>query len=289
MLVHIKDIVSKAHRQGYAVGAFNTFNLEVTLGIAQAAVKTSSPVIIQVSEGSIKYAGLKPITHIVQTIAKNASGRVPVALHLDHGKDFLTICECINAGFSSVHIDASELPYDENVSLTKKVVAYAKKYGVWVQGELGVMLGKEGDAGVVLPDDPNEYLTNAVAASEYVSATKVNTLAVSVGTMHGIYKGKEYINQQRLRDIHRKTKLPLVLHGGSGIGAMPLRAAVKNGIRIVNIDTELRIAFTDTLRKTLRVKKTVYDPRKLLLPSITAVAEVVEEKMKILGCIKKAY
>src|SRR3989344_8281666 len=144
MLVHIKDIVKKAKKGGYAVGAFNIHNIESALGVAQAAARAKSPAIIQVSESTIKYIGVKPITHIVSTIAKNVALDVPIALHIDHGKSFNSVLECINAGFSSVHIDASELPLDENISLTKSVVAIAHSKGVWVQGEIGAIKGEHG-------------------------------------------------------------------------------------------------------------------------------------------------
>ena len=144
MLVHIKEIVREGEKGGYAVGAFNIHNLESVLGVANAAVRAKSPAIIQVSEGAIKYMGLKPITHIVSTVAKNIATHVPIALHLDHGRSFDSIVGCINAGFTSVHIDASQLPLDENIDLTKQVVELAHKRKVWVQGEVGAIAGGHG-------------------------------------------------------------------------------------------------------------------------------------------------
>ena len=288
MLVHIKTLVSKAQRQGYALGAFNTANLEITQGIVRAAVARRSPVIVQVSEATIKYAGLKPITHIVETIAKNEAVDIPVALHLDHGRDFHTIAECLHAGFSSIHIDASELPLDENIAVTRQSVDYAHRFGAWAQGELGSILGKEGLVKVDIPDDPDRYMTDPSVVRRYVAATRVDTLAVSVGTMHGFYRGKEHVDRRRLAAISRLVRKPLVLHGGSGLSRSSIRTAVRYGIRIINIDTELRMAFTETLRRNLRRKLTSYDPRKILGPSTDAIQRVVESKLAMFGSVGRA-
>lgn len=280
MIVSLKSLVEQAKKKKYAVGAFNTANLEVTLGIINAAVDQQAPVIIQVSETTIEYAGLKPITHIVETIAKNAAVNVPVALHLDHGRSFHSVAECINAGFSSIMIDASDLPYDENIALTKQAVDYAHKKGVWAQGELGRVKGSED---WVIVADKEAYMTDPEKAADFVKKTGVDTLAVSVGNVHGIYKlrkGVPKIDQERLKAIHKKIpQIPLVLHGASGLPESDIVAGIKNGIRIINIDTELRLAFTDKLRETLNKKKEEYDPRKVLEPSIEAVKKVVARKI----------
>ena len=287
MLVHIKEIVKKAQQGKYAVGAFNTANLETTLAIIRGAAAKKSPVIVQVSESTIKYATLKAITHIVQTLAKNEATDIPVALHLDHGKSFLSVAECIKVGFSSVHIDASELPFDENIALTKQSVDYAHRFGVWAQGELGSLFGKEGLTNIKLPTDPDQYMTDPKKVKEFVKKTKVDTLAVSVGTMHGSFKGKEKIDFKRLEQIARQVSIPLVLHGGSGVSSRNIKLAVQRGVRIINIDTELRVAFTETLRKTLSKTKGFYDPRKILAPSIEAVEAVVAKKIEIFGSTGK--
>jgi len=288
MIVHIKEIIKDAQKGSYAVGAFNTSNLEITLGIIKAAVAKKAPVIVQVTESSIKYAGLRPITHIVQTIAKNVAGDIPVALHLDHSKSFQSVAECIQAGFSSIHIDASELPFDENVALSRHAVVYAHRHHVWAQGELGSILGKEGMIGVDVPKNSNDYMTDPEKVKQYIKETEVDTLAVSIGTMHGYFKGKENIDHARLARIHEKTKIPLVLHGGSGASSKDITAAIKNGIRIINIDTDLRIAFTDTLKKTLQKDIKSYDPRRILTPSIDAIQKVVEERIELFGHAGKA-
>ncbi len=289
MLVLLKDLVENAQKHKYAVGAFNTSNLEVTLGIVQAAVESQAPIIIQVSESAIKYAGLKPITHIVETIAKNEAVNIPVALHLDHGKSFRSVAECIEAGFSSIMIDASNVPFDENVAITKQSVDYAHKYGVWAQGELGQISGSEDS---VVVEDKDAFLTDPEEAKRFVKETKVDTLAVSVGNVHGINKlrkGVPKINQQRLKEIHAVIPdMPLVLHGASGLPENDIVEAINNGIRIINIDTELRLAFTEKIRETVKKDRDEYDPRKILQPSIDAVKKIVAHKIEIFQSKNKA-
>ncbi len=287
MLVHIKEIIPKAVKGNYAVPAFNTFNLETTLAIVRGAVAKKSPVIIQISEKTIKYAGLKPITHIMETIAKNEAVVVPVALHLDHGKSFHSVAECISAGFTSIHIDASELPYDENVILTKQATDYAHKNKCWAQGELGTILNKKSIAKKKIKDDFSKFMTNPSQAEKFVKKTKINTFAPSVGAMHGIFKGKEKINQTLLKEIKQKTKLPLVLHGASGVPDQDIKQAIKNGVAVINIDTRLRQVFTNTLRQTLMSKVHEIDPRDIFPASMDSVQKIVEEKIELFGSVNK--
>lgn len=285
MLVHLRDILRKAQKDGYAIGAFNTADFETTIGIVRAAVSQKAPVIIQVSETTIAYAGLKPITHIVSTIAKNEANGVPIALHLDHGKSFRSVTECIDAGFSSVMIDASGLPYDENVELTRKAADYAHKRKVLVQGELGRLGHAAGEAGL------REAMTDPDEAAEFARKTKVDALAVSIGNIHGVAKlfGKiPKLDIRRLKDIHSRVKVPLVLHGASGIPAGDIRKAISGGIRIINIDSEIRVAFSSSLRKTLASQPKEYDPRKILAPCALAVQKTVENKIRMFGSNRKA-
>lgn len=288
MLVHIKEIIPKAVKGNYAVPAFNTFNLETTLAIVRGAVEKKSPVIIQISEKTIQYAGLKPITHIMETIAKNEAVAVPVALHLDHGKSFHSVAECINAGFSSIHIDASELPFDENVVLTKQSTDYAHKYKCWAQGELGRVLGQKNLSNKDIRDEIEQSMTNPEQAEKFVKVTKIDTFAPSVGTAHGIFKGQEKINTDLLKEIHAKTNLPLVLHGASGVSNEDIKLSIKNGVSVINIDTKLREMFTNRLRQTLMSKIYEIDPRDILTPSIKAVQKTVEEKIELFGSSGKA-
>jgi len=245
MLVHIKDIVNKAEQGGYAIGAFNVTNLESVLGVAQAAVKANSPAIIQVSESAIRYMGLKPITHIVSTVAKNVAAKVPIALHLDHGSSFDSVFECINSGFTSVHIDASSLPLDENINLTKQVVKVAHAKHVWVQGEVGAMIGGHGNTNNFLKKIPLADLDEVI---KFVHETKVDTIAAAVGTAHGVYRNEDII-LSLLKAIKKSVNLPFVLHGGSGVLNSQMKKAIREGVNIINIGTDLKVAFCQSLIK----------------------------------------
>jgi ketose-bisphosphate aldolase len=279
MLVHIKDIVKEAQQGGYAVGAFNVHNLESVLGVAQAAVQAKSPAIIQVSEGAIKYMGVKPTTHIVSTVAKNIATQVPIALHLDHGRSFDSVFECINAGFTSVHIDASNLPLDENVSLTKQVVDMAHHKGVWVQGEVGAIMGGHGKAGDRIQDIPIARLEDVI---KFVQETKVDTVAAAIGTAHGVYENEDILIDL-LKDIKKQTKIPFVLHGGSGVDDKKIKNAIKEGVNIINIGTDIKLAFCQTLIDMCLNNKDETDPRNLLRPTIKMVKKTVMAKMNLFG------
>lgn len=278
MLVHIKDLLKDAKEGGYAVGAFNIHNLESVLGVAQAAVRAKSPAIIQVSEGAISYMGIKPITHIVSTVAKNVATPVPIALHLDHGRSLDSIFECINAGFSSVHIDASHLPMDENINLSKQVVDIAHRKKVWVQGEVGAIVGGHGKGGgnIKIPlVEPKDVIN-------FVKKTRVDTIAAAVGTAHGVYKSQD-IKINLIKEIIEGAKVPFVLHGGSGNKPAKIKQAIKTGVRVINIGSDIKIAFSTTLINNCEKNKEERDPRNLLRPTIKAVEKVVYEKMKLFG------
>ncbi len=286
MLVHIKKIVPRARKKSLAIGAFNTSNLEVTLAIIRAASLQKSSVIIQSSESTIKYAGLKTLVAMVKSISETDGKNVAIALHLDHGKDFDLIKECIAYGFSSVQFDGSEIPFEKNIELTAKIADYAHDRGVWIQGELGAMAGKEGISANNLPGDLKSLMTNPAEVKEFVKKTKVDTLAVSVGTIHGCFKGIEKIDYERIRQINKMANKPLVLHGASGNNPQSLKKAIDSGISIINIDTDIRIAFTKSLQTTLSNKINYYDPRKILTPSIESMIKEVSNKIKILGSDK---
>lgn len=279
MLVHIKDLIKDAEKKGYAIGAFNVHNLETMLGVARAAVKANSPAIMQVSEGAIKYMGRKPVNHLVSTIAKNLAPNVQIALHLDHGSSFESVLACMDADFSSVQIDASSLPLEENIELTKKIVAIAHKRGVWVQGEVGSMMGGHGKVGGVIK---GVLLADPVEVIAFVKATKVNTIAAAVGTAHGAFTNED-VNLDLLKSITTKIKTPFVLHGGSGVPDKVIVKAIKSGVRIINIGTDIKVAFSETLKETCKNNKKETDPRVLLSPSIDAVEAVVLNKMKLFG------
>ncbi len=286
-LDHIKNLLKNASHGNYALGAFNVQNLETTLAIMRAAEKNRAELIIQVSETTIDYAGLESITEIIKTVAKKELKKGKAALHLDHGKKFESIVNCIKAGFSSVMMDASHLSFRENIATTRRAVQYAHKRGVFAQGELGRLAGVED---VVKVAGHEAFMTHPDEAAEFVKKTGVDTLAVSIGNVHGITKirqGVPKLDLERLKEIGKKVKVPLVLHGASGIPEEEIKKAIKLGIRIINIDTEIRLAFTDSLRKTLSSDKNIFDPRKVLGPAMEEVEKVVAEKMAMFGSAKK--
>ena len=223
--------------------------------------------------------GLKPITHIVSTVAKNVAARVPIALHLDHGTSFDSVFECISSGFSSVHIDASRLPLDENIRLTKQVVKVARARHVWVQGEVGAILGGHGEIGGRVKKIPLADLNEVI---RFVRETKVDTIAAAIGTAHGVYSNED-IFFSLLKAIKKATDIPFVLHGGSGIQNFKIKKAIKEGVNIINIGTDLKVAFCRTLIKVCAENKNETDPRNLLKPTIKAIEKVVYDKMKLFG------
>lgn len=284
MLVHIKDLVKDAMRNGYAVGAFNITNFESVLAVARAAIRADSPAIIQVSESAIKYMGLKPITHIVSTVAKNVAAKAPIALHLDHGSSFDAVFECINAGFTSVHIDASDLPLDENINLSKQVVKVAHARHVWVQGEVGAIKGGHGEMKGRLKNIP---LANIEDAVKFARETKIDAIAAAVGTAHGVYSNED-IDFTLLKSIKNRTKIPFVLHGGSGVPDFKIKKAIRHGVNIINIGTDMKTSFCETLIETCLKNRKENDPRNLLKPCIAAVEKVVFGKMKLFGSAGRA-
>jgi len=289
MLVHLKEILAKAQKYNYALGAFNTFNLETTLGIIEAAQACRAPAIIQVTEKTIlQYTGLELISKLIETIANDKEIKTPVALHLDHCKNFQLIIDCIKAGFSSVMIDASDLPFGENVRLTKKVVDYAHRRKVLVQGEIGRVVRKKEEI-EKLKILPQKFLTDPVEAEAFVRETGVDTVAVAIGNVHGAYKikyGAPKLFLDHLDLIRQRVKIPMVLHGASGVTPMEIKKAIELGIRIINIDTEIRLAFIESLREGLK-NKDEYDPRKILIPAIERIRQIVQEKIKIFGSFGK--
>ncbi len=290
MLTHIRELVQDALARDYAIGAFNVENVETTLGVIHAAVQEKSPIILQVSETTIAYAGLKVITSIVEHVARDVAGPIPVALHLDHGKTFRSVAACVQAGFSSIMMDASDMPLQENVILTKQAVDYAHGKEVWVQGELGMVKGLE-EAMTLTEREP--FMTKPAEAKQYVHDTQVDTLAVAVGNVHGVVKLRKgmthNLDLERLDAIRRALpETPLVLHGASGVSSESLREAIAHGIRIVNMNTELKLTFAGTLRKTLQDLPDAYDPREIFKPGMDAIQELVAAKLRILQSTGKA-
>jgi fructose-bisphosphate aldolase class II len=293
MLVHIGRIINKQMLGKYAVPAFNTSNLEITQGIIKAAESQRAPVILQTSVGALEYAGIEELVDLNKIAARKA--KVPIALHQDHCKDVKLIKKLINLGYSSVMIDVSGLEYKENVKITKEVVKYAHRAGVWVQAEIGRLLGAEDWQNVKSGED---LMTDPDEASKFVSITGIDTLAVAVGSWHGIPVNpkvkkimrtlKEHIDLNRLKAIRSKVKIPLVLHGASGVPDIQLKQAIREHVAVFNIDTDLRVAFNSGLRKNIKTHPQVYDPRKLLTPAREALTKKAEEKIKVLKASGKA-
>ncbi len=282
-LVPVNDLLRKADREKYAVGAFNANNMEIIQAIVQAAELENSPVIMQASQGAINYAGLEFISQMVKTAANNT--HVPVALHLDHGTDFEQLIRCIYSGFSSVMYDGSKLPLEENIAITKKVLDVARPLGVSVEAELGKIGGTEDDIHVSARDamftDPDEAIT-------FVQQTGIESLAIAIGTAHGQYKGEPKLDYDRLTTIKKAVQIPLVLHGSSGVPDEAVKKAISLGICKVNIDTNIREAFVGEMRRVLDLNPTEIDPRKVLGPAREATVAIIREKIRIFGSSNKA-
>jgi len=257
--------------------------MEVVQAIVAAAEEARSPVILQASQGAIKYAGLDYIVSMVKAAAAKAT--VPMALHLDHGTDFNTIVACIRAGFTSVMFDGSKYEKEENIARTKEIVKIAHAVGVSVEGEIGKIGGVEDDISV---DEREAMLTPVPDAIEFYEATGVDALAMSFGTAHGPYKLPPKLDLDRIAAVHQKTGAPLVMHGGSGVPDQDVRKGIEAGIRKVNIDTEMRQAFLAEVRRQLAERPDELDPRKIFAPAREVLKEHIKEKMRLFGCAGKA-
>ncbi len=310
-LVTSTEMFKKAYEGGYAIGAFNVNNMELIQGITEAAKEVSAPLILQVSAGARKYANSTYLMKLVE--AAEIETGLPICLHLDHGADFDICKSCIDSGFTSVMIDGSKLPFDENIALTKEVVEYAHAHGVVVEGELGKLAGIEDDVNV---SDADASYTRPEEVEEFVSRTGVDSLAIAIGTSHGAYKFKPGQKPQLRFDIleevgKRLPEFPIVLHGASSVipeyvkmindngGAMPdaigipedmLRKAASMAVCKINIDSDLRLAMTGTIRKHFNEHPEHFDPRQYLKPARENIKELVKHKLiNVLGCDGKAF
>jgi fructose-bisphosphate aldolase, class II len=283
-LVSMTDMLNKGKAEGYAVGQFNLNNLEFTQAILQAAEEEKSPVILGVSEGAARYmGGFKTVVKMVEGLLEDYKITVPVAIHLDHGSSFDKCKEAIDAGFTSVMIDASHDPFEENVATTSKVVEYAHARGVSVEAELGTVGGQEDDVvadGVIYAD--------AKECEELVKRTKIDCLAPALGSVHGPYKGEPNLGFAEMEEIGNLTGVPLVLHGGTGIPTKDIQKAVSLGTAKINVNTENQIASAKTVREVLAANPDVYDPRKYLGPARETIKETVIGKMREFGSSGKA-
>lgn len=284
MLVTTKELLEHAQQNKYAVGAFNVNNMEIVQAIIEAAEETQSPVILQASQGGLKYAGVEYIAGLGKIAAQNAS--VPVAIHLDHGTDFEQIMQCIRHGFTSVMIDASKYPLDENIAMTKKVIEVAHAVGVSVEAELGKIGGTEDDITV---SDRDATFTDPEEAKRFVEETGVDSLAIAIGTAHGPYKGEPKLDFDRLENIRKTIDTCIVLHGSSGVPEEALRKAISMGVSKINIDTDVRMAFAKGVKDLLDKKPSEYDPRKIIGPAKEEMKRAIKEKMEIFGSVGKAW
>lgn len=282
-LVSVTELLVKADREGYAIGAFNANNMEIIQAIAEAAALEKSPVIMQASQGAIKYAGLEFITGLVKLAADEY--QVPIALHLDHGTDFDQVVKCIRSGFSSVMYDGSKLPLEENIAMTKKVLDIARPIGVSVEAELGKIGGTEDHVHV---DERDAMYTDPEEARIFVEQTAVESLAIAIGTAHGQYKGEPHLDFERLKQIKELVKIPIVLHGSSGVPDQTVQKAIQLGVCKVNIDTNIREAFVGEMRRIIMKEPNEIDPRKILGPARDATVEIIRQKMRVFGSSNKA-
>ncbi|WNS81099.1 class II fructose-bisphosphate aldolase [Domibacillus sp. DTU_2020_1001157_1_SI_ALB_TIR_016] len=278
-LVSMKEMLNTAKEKKYAVGQFNLNNLEFTQAILQAAEEEKSPVILGVSEGAARYmGGFKTVVKMVEGLMEDYGTTVPVAIHLDHGSSFEKCKEAIDAGFTSVMIDASHHPFEENVATTSKVVEYAHSKGVSVEAELGTVGGQEDDvvAEGVIYADPQE-------CEELVKRTNIDCLAPALGSVHGPYKGEPNLGFAEMEAIGNATGLPLVLHGGTGIPTKDIEKSISLGTAKINVNTENQIASAKAVREVLAAKPEEYDPRKYLGPARDAIKATVAGKMREFG------
>ena len=305
-LVPLHEIYVDANKNYYAIGQFNVSNLELIQATLEAAQEMKSPVILATSKSAIKYAGLEYLIAMVKAGVNNVT--VPVVLHLDHGTSFEDAKKCIEAGFTSVMIDGSALPFKENVKITREVVDFAHMHNITVEAELGKLGGIEDEVKV---NDKETPLTDPAEAEQFVTESRCDSLAIAVGTSHGAYKfkGEAKLDFDRIKTIKKRLGIPLVLHGASGVpeeltkkltkygGKIPgakgvpdeaYRKAIQYGINKVNIDTDLRLAFTSAIRETLTIKPDEFDPRKILGTGRKAVKEIIKHKIEVLGSAGKA-
>jgi fructose-bisphosphate aldolase class II len=273
----------QAKKEGFAVGQFNMNNLEFVQAIAAAAAEERSPFIFGASEGAIRYMGLENVVALAKVAAKESG--VPVALHLDHGSSFDVVMKCIRAGFSSVMFDGSHYPFEENIRLTKKVVEAAHAVGVSVEAELGTIGGVEDDLDVAEED---AHLANPEEAIRFWEETRVDALAIAVGTAHGMYKGEPKIRYDIIEKVANSIDAPIVLHGGSGVPDESIKKAISLGVGKINVNTENQVAMVKVVRELLEQNPDMIDPRKYLGPAREAIKEVVKGKMRLFGSSGKA-
>lgn len=280
-LVTSKEMLLKAQQGGYAVGAFNVENMEMVLAVIAAAEECNAPVMLQTTPSTVKYASLDMYAAMVAARAKNSL--VPVCLHLDHGTDFELDIAAIEAGYTSVMIDGSHDSFEDNIAKTQKVVEAAKAKGIPVEAELGKVGGKEDDL-----ESAGNANTDPQEAKEFVERTGVDSLAIGIGTAHGFYVGTPVLEKELVAKVKEVVSVPLVLHGASGLLDDEVKECVAKGMCKVNFATELRVAYTDAMKKLAAEAPDTFDPKKYGVVSMQAVKELVKNRMAVCGCIDKA-
>lgn len=290
MIISVKEILTKAKEGGYAVGAFNTVNLETTRAIVEAAKEMHSPVIIQVSEKTLEYAGGRGMFNLIKNDAEFYAPEIPIGIHLDHGHSFEIIQRVTNIGFTSVMYDGSRKSLEDNIEITKKVVDFCHEKGVNVQGELGnVPYLSEHKMGEV---DWDKYMTNPEEAKYFVESTGIDALAVAIGNAHDFFKERDIPDWDRLSKIRELVNIPLIMHGASDWEDGKATEAIKRGVSCLNIDTNTRLAFVNTLSTIFRSNNDPgFDLRNILGQAREAVKESVKKKIKLFGsdgksCVK---
>lgn len=279
-LVTTYEMMKKAREGRYAIGAFNVENMEMVQAVIAAAAEMRSPVILQTTPATVKYAGLD--YYLANVAVAAARTDVPVALHLDHGSSFGLAMQALRAGYTSIMIDGSHLSLDDNIALTKSVVAACRPAGIPVEAELGTIGGKEDD----LSGKPG--YTEPADAKAFVDAGGMSSLAVAIGTAHGVYKGTPKLDVERLSKIRAVVDIPLVLHGTSGVPDDQVRGCVSRGICKVNYATDLRIAFSDGVKQYLKEHPDAFDPKKYGAAGRELVKTYVMQKIEVVGSVGKA-
>ena len=270
-----------AQKGGYAVGAFNVENMEMVMAVIAAAEELRAPLMLQTTPSTVKYAGLDLYLANVKTAAERAS--VPVCMHLDHGDSFELAMRALRVGYSSIMIDGSHSVFEENIAVTKAVADACRPSGIPVEAELGKVGGKEDDL-----DGGNGGYTDPQEAKEFAERTGIGSLAVSIGTAHGVYKGEPKLDLDRLAEIRKVVSIPLVLHGASGLSEEAVAESIKRGICKVNFATELRIAYTEGVKEFLGQNPDAFDPKKYGKTAMEHVKEIVKLRIRMCGCDGKA-
>ncbi len=280
-LVTSEAMLLSAQKGGYAVGAFNVENMEMAQAVIAAAEELEAPVMVQTTPSTVKYGGLALYRANAAALARRA--KVPVAMHLDHGNSFDLAAQALREGYTSIMIDGSHEGFEENVALTQRVAAMCRPNQVPVEAELGKVGGKEDD----LNGGAGGY-TEPLEAKEFVERTGVSSLAVAIGTAHGVYAGVPKLDVERLKEIRKVVEIPLVLHGASGLTDESVRECIAEGICKVNFATELRIAYSDGIKKVLSEQPEVFDPKVYSKTGREMVKELVKNRMRVCGCQGKA-